>query len=405
MATYELWLTDDSGQRMFSLEKYINFAYTRSALYLSTLQIQFNFKEWYEMVQPFFRPDWRIEVWRSPAYGYPLRREEMFMLRKPEVYTREEDAVQTIMLRGRNGTDLLNRRYVIQYADTVQTTGYTEKSDNIDDMMKAIVREQMLYGSCRDYTGALDNDRAFPQGEFTVQADLSLGPVTKLSFVDRNVLDILRELMELSFNMNYTLATNRKIYFGVIPVDLTGTTATLAEPNARTGYEFRTFADLRGTDRTDGIEFSVENGNLKAPTYIESHFDEVNAVFVKGQGMDSGRAVLEVENLSLIKKSRWNRCEGVRSATYESDASGLQGEADVALGEGRPIFNLDAVFLNSPGSKNTPRSLYGIDWDMGDLLPASYAGKQFEIEVVNVYVSVDDKGNENITGRNAQDAE
>ncbi|MFA6198759.1 MAG: hypothetical protein WC734_06460 [Patescibacteria group bacterium] len=401
MATYELWLTDDSGRRMFALEKYNNFAYSRSAYYLSTLQMQFNFKEWAKMVQPFFRPDWRIEVWRSPAYGYPMQREDAYMLRKPEVYTREEDAIQTIMLRGRNGMDLLNRRYAIQYTDTQFTT----KTDYIDDMMKEIVREQCLYGSCYDYAGVLDNDRAFPQGEFTVQADLSLGPSVKLAFADRNVLDIIKELMELSFNMNYTLSTNRKIYFGVVPVELTGTTATLAEPNAQTGYEFRTFADLRGTDRTDGVTFSVENENLKAPTYIESHFDEVNAVFVKGQGVDSGRAVLEVENLSLIKKSRWNRCEGVRSATYETDASGLQGEADVALGEGKPIFNLDAVFLNSPGGHNTPRSLYGIDWDMGDLLPVSYAGKQFEIEVVNVYVAVNENGEETITGRNAQDAE
>ena len=401
MATYELWLTDDSGQRMFPLKKYLNFAYTRSAFYLSTLQIQFGFKEWIDMVQPFFRPDWRIEVWRSPAYGYPMRPEDVYMLRKPEVYTRDEDGVQTLMLRGRNGMDLLRRRHVIQYTDTQ----YTTKTDYIDDMMKEIVREQMLYGSCLDYAGVSDNDRAFPQGEFSVQDDLSIGPNTKLAFADRNVLDLMRELMDLSVNLNYTLSTNRKIYFGVIPVSLAGSTATLAEPNAKIGYQFQTFADLRGVDRTDGVEFSVENGNLKTPTYIESHFDEMNAVYVKGQGLDSARATLEVENLSLIKKSRWNRCEGVRTATFEDDASGLQGEADVALGEGRPIFNLDSVFLNSPGSKNTPRSLYGIDWDMGDLLPVSYAGKQFNIEVVNVYVSVDDMGNENITGRNVQDAE
>ena len=156
MATYELWLTDDSGQRMFPLEKYVNFAYTRSSMYLSTLQIQFNFKEWTKMVQPFFRPDWRIEIWRSAAYGYPMRLEDVYKLRKPEIYTRQEDAVQTIMLRGRNGVDLLNRRYVIQYTDTQFTT----KTDYIDDMMKEIVREQMLYGSCLDYTGVVDNDRA-----------------------------------------------------------------------------------------------------------------------------------------------------------------------------------------------------------------------------------------------------
>jgi len=400
MATYELWLTDDAGRRMFLLEKYASFAYSRSAFYLSTLQINFSFKEWNAMVKPFFRPDWRIDVWRSPAYGYPMRREEMYMLRKPEVYERGEDGVQMIMLRGRNGIDLLNRRYVIQYADTA----YTVKTDYIDDLMKAIVREQCLYGSCLDYTGVVDNDRAYPQGEFTVQDDLSLGTSTKLSFADRNVLDVVKELMELSINMNYADPTNRKIFYGVVPVELSSS-ATLAEPNAKTGYEFRTFADLRGTDRTDGIEYSVENGNLKTPMYIESHFDEVNAVFVKGQGMDGARAVLEVENLSLISKSRWNRCENVRTATYEDDVSGLQGEGDIALGEGRPIFNLDSVFLNSPGSKNTPRSLYGLDWDMGDLLPVNYAGKQFNIEVINVYVSVNEEGVETITGRNAQDAE
>ena len=380
----------------------MDFSYTRSAYYLSTIQIQFTFKEWTAMVQPFFKVDWRIEVWRSPAYGYPMRREEMYMLRKPEIYTREEDGIQTIILRGRNGMDLLNRRYVIQYSETA----YTDKTDKIDDMMKEIVREQCLYGSCRDYAGAVDNDRAFPQGEFTVQDDMSLGPSTTLTFADRNVLDLMKELSELSVNMNYTSPTvNRKIYYGVVPVELKGYTGTLAEPNAQSGYQFQTFADLRGIDRTDGVEFSLENENLKTPTYGESHFDEVNAIFVKGTGTDSARATLEVENLSLIRKSRWNRCENVRSATYESDASKLQGEADIALGEGRPIFNLDAVFLNSPGGVNSPRSLYGIDWDMGDLLKVNYAGKQFEIEVINVYVSVNENGEENITGRNAQDAE
>jgi len=401
MATYQLWLTDDSGQRMVLLDKYVDFAYTRSAYYLSTLQLQYTFKEWIEKVNPFYKVDWRIEVWRSPAYGYPMRLEDAYMLRKPEIYTREEDGIPIITLRGRNGMDLLNRRCVIQYSDTQ----YTKKTDYIDDMMKEIVREQCLYGSCAGYTGAIDNHRAFPRGEFTVQEDLSLGPSTTLAFADRNVLDLMKELMELSVNMNYTTSTDRKIYYGVVSVELRGYTGTLAEPNAQRGYQFQTFADIRGADRTDGVEFSVENGNMQAPTYTESHFDEVNAVFVKGTGNDSARATLEVENLTLINKSRWNRCENVRSATYEDDPALLNGEANIALGEGRPIFNLDTVFLNSPGGVNTPRSLYGIDWDMGDLLKVNYAGKQFEIEVINVYVSVNENGEEKITGRNAQDAE
>jgi hypothetical protein len=351
------------------------------------------------MVNPFFTPDMRIDIWRSAADGIPLRREDTYMLRKPEVYTRE-DGVQIIMLRGRNGMDLLNRRFVIQYEDT----SYTKKTGYLDNIMKQIVREQMLYGSCRGYAGVIDNDRAYPYGEFTVEQDHALGPSITHAFAGRRVLDILRELNELSFSKHAENSANRKIYFGVVPVELSGSINSLKEPAAQTGYQFRTFPDLRGIDRTDGIEFSVENGNIDNPMYIESHFDEVNAVYVMGQGTNEARAVQEIENLTLISKSRWNRCEEVRTATFETDTSGLTSAGMVALGEGRPVFSLDCAFLNSPGSSNTPRSLYGIDWDMGDLLPVSYAGKQFEVEVINIYVSVNDDGVETISGRTAQDA-
>ena len=401
VATYELWLLDDAGRKMFLLDKPANFAYSRSAMYLSTLQLEYTFKEWLAMVgKPFFKPDWRIDVWRSPIPGHPLRREDMYTLRKPEVITRE-GGVQMIMLRGRNGMDFLNRRFVIQPEDTI----YTNMNGPIDHMMNHIVTYQCLYGSCLDNNGVLDNDRAFPRGEFSIEPVYNLGPTVDLSFAGRKVLDVIKELSELSFAMHEDDSANRKIYFGVVPVELSGNSGILADPTARVGYQFRTYADLRGTDRTQGIEFSVENGNMESPTYIESHFDEVNAVYAMGQGTGDQRAVVEVENLSLIRKSRWNRCEDVRTATYENDTAGLESAASVALGEGRPIVSLDCAFLNSPGSEYTPRSLYGLDWDMGDLLRVNYAGKQFDVEVINVYVSVDDTGQETISGRNAQDGE
>jgi hypothetical protein len=396
-AAYELWLTDDAGRRLFFLDKPANFSYSRSVMYLSILQLEYTFKEWVAMTgQPFFKPDWRIDVWRSPAPGYPLRREDMYMLRKPEVMTRE-DGVQMIMLRGRNGNDLLNRRFCVQYEDSI----YSAENNEIDDGMKQIVRQQSLYGSCRSSTGVLDNTRAFPQNEFTVQANHSLGPVIEIKYAGRKMMDIIKELSELSFAMNAADATNRKIYFGVVPVELSGTTGN----PAKVGYEFRTYADLRGVDRTQGIEFSVENGNMKSPTYIESHYDEVNTVYVMGQGTGTLRRTVLMENLTLASKSRWNRCEDVKTATLETDDIGLENAGDVALGEGRPIYSLDCAFLNSPGSENTPRSLYGVDWDMGDLLRVNYAGKQFDVEVINVYVAVDENGAENISGRNAQDGE
>ncbi|MBU2051434.1 MAG: siphovirus ReqiPepy6 Gp37-like family protein, partial [Gammaproteobacteria bacterium] len=194
---------------MFLLDKYSSVYYSRCANILSTIQMSFPFKEWFSQVKPFFSPDWRIDVWRSPGQGYPMRREEMYMLRKAEIYTRKSDDVQMIILRGRNGMELLNRRTVIQYEET----SYTEKTDYIDDMMKAIVREQCLYGSCINVSGVVDNDRGFPVDEFVVQADLSLGPETTISCSDRVVFDILKELRETSFALNYSDSTKRKIYY------------------------------------------------------------------------------------------------------------------------------------------------------------------------------------------------
>jgi len=391
-ATYEFWLTDDSGNKMFLLDKYSSVYYTRCCNILSTIQMSFAFKEWFSQVKPFFQPDWRIDVWRCPGQGYPMRREEMYMLRKAEIYTRKSDGIQMIILRGRNGMELLNRRSVIQFEET----SYTDKTDYIDDMMKEIVREQCLYGSCLNISGAVDNDRGFPVDEFVVQEDLSLGPETTLSCPDRVVFDIVKELRETSFALNYSDETKRKIYYSVSPFIMT---------DGRVGYRFETYADLRGADRTNGVIFSVENGNMLEPTYEENHYDEINACYAKGQGLENERLTYELENLTLIQKSRWNRCEEVRTATNEDGEDGLITAANTALAEGRPIFMLDATFLNTPGSEYTPRSLYGIDWDMGDLIPVNYAGKQFDIEICSVGVSIDEDGSESIIGRSVENGE
>jgi len=56
-----------------------------------------------------------------------------------------------------------------------------------------------------------------------------------------------------------------------------------------------------------------------------------------------------------------------------------------------------------PIAQNTPESLYGIQWDLGDLLPVWYADKWFAVEVEVVYVAMDENGAENITGRTEVD--
>lgn len=419
MAEFEIYLTDDAGKRIMLMDKAAFFSYSRAVSGFGTCQLGIPYREFKKAVNPVFAPDRRLEFWRSPAQGYPLRLEGVYFLREPKIYTRETDNVQIIEFFGRSSIDLLARRWVIQAAGTT----YTAKSAALDDMMKEIVREQMLWGSARDETGTLDDGRAYPESEFSVQGDLTLGPVLARRFADRNVLDVLKELKDTTFQMNEDDPTNnRKIYFDIVPRTMSGIIIYIQDEEtgdpilgedglpildeesslvtSGTGFQFVTFADLRGIDRTDKLVFSVENSNLTAPFYARNHFDEKNSIIVKGAGRGESRRTIVVDDTARVNASRWNRCEVISEASYEVDDSDLDNVGAAKLKEGQPRDELYATFLNTPGSTDAPRSLYGIDWDLGDLVPVWYADQTFECEIVVVYVGVDENGVETITGRN-----
>lgn len=390
-SSYELWLTDDSGRKIKLLNN-TYFSYSRTTKGIGTCLVGLPYDEFREDVFPVFEPDRRIDIWRSPDTGYPLRHEGTYLLRKPRIYTRETDNVQIIAFYGRDPKDLLRRRWIIQPAGYSQTL----KNDYIDDMMKEIVREQMLFGSCLDADAVQDNSRAFPENEFKVQGNVSLGPIESFTFPDRNVLDVLKELQEASFQLHEDdPLTYSRIYFDVVPYEIND------EATAVQGFEFRTYADLRGEDRTaSALVFSVENNNLDGPDYTIDHINEENSIIVKGFGRGDSRPVATVIDTQRAGASRWNRCEGFVDASTEPDQGFLENYAYPALWAGIPREELECVFLNVGGSEDTPRSLYGVDWDLGDLLPVDYAGKRLDVEVEIVYVAVDEQGIETITGQN-----
>ena len=388
-ATYEFWLSDDAGRRFDLLENLAFASYTRAVAGLGTIQFGLPFKGFASLYNPYYKPDWRVEVWRSPAYGVPMRNEDVFFLRKPQIYTRVEDGMDMIVFYGRNGIDLLKRRCVIQ----LPGTSYTEKTDLLDDMMKEIVREQMLYGSALDETGAVDNTRAWPEDEFSVQGDTSQGESVTRAFEGRPVYDVLKDLKNISFQLNLSDPDVERIYFDVAPVWLQSSTAAQS-------WEFRTYANLRGSDRSNGIEFSMENENIKSPEYSISHLDEVNSVIVKGNGRGISQLSQIVTDDVRASASRWNKVEKVIAAANETSSTGLSDAGYAELGKGRPKEELNVTFMNTEGGPETPRSLYGLDWDLGDKVRVNVAQKQFYAEIGVVYVAVDDSGKETITARN-----
>lgn len=368
MADYEFWLTDDSGARLALLDKIAFATISRSVSGYGTCHVGIPLNNY--KITPIFLPDRRIDVWRSASTGITMRREGSFLLRKWRAYQRQTDGSIMIEFFGRSPLDILRRQSVVSY-----TTANFEKTDYIDDMMKEIVYENFI-----------SPQATAPSGEFSVEGDHSLGPSISHSFFGQNVLDVLKELKDISIQKNNESSSNKKIYFDVVEgQQLTG---------GGFSYIFRTYAGIRGTDRSLGTVFSVENGNLESPSYIEDHLDSATISSILNS---SNSAVNGSAQNSDRYLSRWNDIDVVQ-LTSEDTLTMNNSKAAQVLTENKARESINATFLNSPGSKSQPRSLYGIDWDLGDILPAQFVGKSMTAEVSIVYITISDDGKENIIG-------
>jgi hypothetical protein len=128
---------------------------------------------------------------------------------------------------------------------------------------------------------------------------------------------------------------------------------------------------------------------MKTPSYYEDYLDEVTRVQVGSTSVAGAD----------IHLSRWNDILQYESTSF-TDTDVQTAKANQSLSDNGKKLSFVANFLNTPGSQYQPRSLYGIDWDLGDLLPIQYAGKNMTAEIEIVWVSLDESGIENIVGSN-----
>lgn len=379
-SSYDIWLTDDAGRRMALLNnRNAFFSYSRTTSGYGVVQLGMPYREYKKLVPTIFQVDWRLDIWRSPESSFPKRREGSFFLLKHNIY-RREDGMEIIEFLGRSPIEILRR---IDIADPAMCT---IANDYADDAMKSIVN---YYKGNTSFSPAPVTGGALLQttNELTVDGDTSQGPlISKDSFLFRNALDVIQEIKSTTFQMNKASSSNAKIYFDM--VESSGLENGF-------GYRFRTYANLRGADRTAGIVFSVENGNLKDPTYYEDYFDIITNALTYGTDDEFHVNVISTDSY-LSRWSNIHKTERVNSIDNEEH----RAEAYRVLEENKAIKIINCTFLNTPGGVNQPRSLYGMDWDLGDLLPVQFADKSMEAEVKIVYVAVNEDGEETITGRN-----
>jgi hypothetical protein len=360
--THEAWLCDQYGRRLTLVDNLIGFEIVKVVNDISYCSVTLpgNFHATYKTM---IDVDYMVEFWRHPAQG-SMRLESVFFVRDI-IYEEDFKGNDIIILAGPDGNDLLNRRIVAYAAGSSQS----DKTNQADDMMKEIVTENLGSSATapRDLTDL----------NFTVAGDVTAAPSITKAFSWRNVLDVLQDIVAISAE------NGTDLYFDVVPVVIS---------SSEIGFEFRTYTDQPGQDRTydskSPVIFSKEWGNLAQPMLRYDYTKEANLIYGGGQGEGDYRTIAEVSDVTRIGSSVWNRREKFADARNEPTADGVSNKAEEVLNENKPLHRFTAKLLD------TPQTRYGVDWSFGDKVVVSYRDIQFQGVAKALRIRLDKEGNE-----------
>ena len=303
-----------------------------------------------------------FEIWREKHGSLELQNDTAYFLQDWQFYT-DRDGKEYIQLYATDANWLLDTAIVWAYAGSAQA----EKTGKPDDMMKAIVREQ------------LGDLAAAERRKLSVQNDVGAGgtSVTK-AFAYRDVLTVLQELADV--------ANENGVY---LVFDVVRT--------APATFQFRTYAGQRGTDhsRTSGDPRLVgkQYGNLAEASFGAFHSDERNWVLVAGKGEEADRITVQRYNTSRIGSSKWNRREYFKDSRDNDSTAALQADGDEVLNDHKPKQILTGRLLDTPGMQ------FGVHYQFGDIVTAQAFGYNVDCHISSVRVKVDQDNGEQIDVR------
>lgn len=301
-----------------------------------------------------FPRDTRLQIERNGtvegATNFLIRRAEKSLTGRGE---------KLLNLTAYDAKHLLGRRWILYYAGSAGA----EKTDAPDDMIKAIVRENLgaLAQPGPHVVTVVDNlrdlDAPALSAYFAVAADTgAVTPSTTKGMSRRPMLDVLQEISDD--------ATEAGTWLGF---DVVLNDAGL--------FEFRTYPLYRGSNRgSTGVPvvFSPERGNLVDVRRTWDWTQEITVAIAAGQSTDENRET-HIEQSDRKDASIFNWIEKVVEG--RNTTAGLQAEARQAIQAGRPRDILTARILDTPGSRR------GEDWDIGDIVVAEFDGEVFNARV------------------------
>jgi len=351
MAKYEIYVRDPVGNLQTVIQSFTRLEYARKENEIGVLYLTLPRGDY----EKYFRKDTRLEVWRTIGSKTYLDAYGVWFLRRWVLTS--NGAAQEWELTAYDANYILESRNVGNFAET----SYASKTAAIDGMITEIVREQL--GTAVSF--APRNLSAYINIAATNPA---LAPSTSKKFARRNVLKVLQELAEESYQRGTYLV-----------FDMQYDTATM--------LAFRTFVTALGINRgrTSGNPVIVNEtrGSLVNAVLDYDYRDEITQVVVGGTGTESNRTIYGTTDAVRIAESPFSRRELFVSSTQSgSTSAALESEARSALNEGRPKTILTGSIQDTSGL------IYGIDYNYGDIVVAEHEGYSFDAHIDRIHVTV-----------------
>lgn len=348
MAKYALSLLQPDGTFIREFKGFEKLSWSRAVNTVGEFTVTFSL-DVFDRV--YYNKDRRLEIWRI----LPRGRRQLIMVGLLQYIKRfSTQKGPMITIAGPDQLDLLTTRVV----EAAAGTSGSDKIAAADNMMKAYVRENL---------GASASSGRTLSTYLTVDADFTAGPTVEISAAYDVVLPVLQDLGKAAAQKD------TPVYFDLVPEG--------------SRFAFRTWANVRGQDRSNDLVLSEEAGTLLDPYFEIDSRDEKTYVYVNAHG-----AYIPMEDTNRSGASPFARREELVSGGNYTSSGQRQDAGRRRLREKRPRQSFGGKIVDIPPRGKKPGCQYGIHWDLGDQVGAQYDNESYTVSIHAVAADVTRRG-------------
>lgn len=360
-AKYTLIVSNAAGVRQFIVTDFLSLQYQKIVNDIGLLS--FSVPDTHSMALSIVERDWQVEVIRSRVsdanisnaiaaytdFGGFIRDEERVT---------SSDGKTTVTYYAVGWNDLLNRSIIAYKA------GVTNRSAFTSAKAETIIKTFVTYNATSSGTTADGRDRNVPTwgGYVTVQADGAGGNTLDVFFSRTNLLDSIQQIANI----------------GGGDFDMVKTAAR--------AWDFRWYSGQLGTDRSATVTFALQYGNMANPALRYRRIEERTVAIVAGQEVAGIRAVETVTGTNY--NAATNSYEIFVDGSDITTNNGLQDRGDEKLYDLRAKDDLTFDVIQTPGS------LYGLNYFLGDKVTGYFQGVSATKKIHSVSIEFDAFGQE-----------